>query len=41
MRKITYLNLNREKKMKRNDFMSKIDQKPPLETIKENLKRKN
>jgi len=44
--KITYLDRNREKKMKKGGFMSKIDLKPPLnketerENRRENLKRK-
>jgi len=41
--KISYLDWNTEKKMKRRDFRSKIDPKPPLneETVRENLEREN
>jgi len=41
--KITYLDRNRERKMKRGDFKSRIDPKPPLneETVRENLEREN
>jgi len=41
--KITYLNRNREKKMKMGDFRSKIDPKPPLneEVGSENRERRN
>jgi len=41
--KITYLDRNREKKMKMGDFRSRIDPKPPLneETVRENLEREN